>query len=117
MVSQQYKTGDVYGPTSGFAVSDSVLWDSIKDVFTNPYFAPLMADDLSGLPEAYIITGQYDVLRDDGIMYASRLQKAGVKVTLKNYNGMTHMVFHNFKRYEKSRQCKDELITYLKENL
>ncbi|KAM6304787.1 arylacetamide deacetylase [Aegotheles albertisi] len=45
--------------------------------------APLLAGDaqLRGLPLTYILTCQHDVLRDDGVMYARRLEAAGVTVT------------------------------------
>lgn len=53
----------------------------------NPYASPLLADDLSGLPPAFIITGAYDVLRDDGKAYAIRLEQEGVSVRYKSYSG------------------------------
>ncbi len=52
--------------------------------------APLLADDLSGLPPALILVGGYDALRDDGVTYAKRLIEAGVEATLVEYAGLSH---------------------------
>ncbi|XP_016341658.1 neutral cholesterol ester hydrolase 1-like [Sinocyclocheilus anshuiensis] len=54
--------------------------------------APLLAEDkvLRMVPRAYIMTGEHDVLRDDGMMYASRLELAGVSVTNEHYEDGFH---------------------------
>jgi acetyl esterase/lipase len=52
--------------------------------------SPLLADDLSGLPPATIITAEHDSLREDGLVYATRLRHAGVHVRYTNYLGMPH---------------------------
>ncbi len=52
--------------------------------------APLLADDLSGLPPALVLVGGYDALRDDGIAYADAMTAAGNQVTLVNYTGLSH---------------------------
>ncbi|KAH1165613.1 hypothetical protein KIL84_023172 [Mauremys mutica] len=50
--------------------------------FLDPRAAPLLVDDtkLLGLPVTYVLTCQHDVLRDDGIMYVSRLREVGIEV-------------------------------------
>lgn len=43
----------------------------------HPYIAPLLASDLSNQPKTLIITGEYDLLRDEGIAFGRRLKKSG----------------------------------------
>lgn len=58
------------------------------------YVSPLRAciEDLAGMPPAFIITAENDVLRDEGEAYARKLDKAGVKVM----NVRVNMVCHDF---------------------
>ena len=53
-------------------------------------FAPLVHDDLSGLPPCLIIVAGYDPLRDEGVEYARKLIEAGNRARLSNYEGMIH---------------------------
>jgi acetyl esterase len=55
-----------------------------------PYAAPARADDLSGLPPAYIATAEFDPNRDEGLEYGLRLLRAGVSVELHQWAGTFH---------------------------
>jgi acetyl esterase/lipase len=52
--------------------------------------APARAEDLAGLPPAYISTAENDPLRDEGITYGLRLLQAGVSVELHQFPGTFH---------------------------
>ncbi|GMS92645.1 hypothetical protein PENTCL1PPCAC_14820, partial [Pristionchus entomophagus] len=55
----------------------SELADYMEPFLTNASFAPLMATDLSGLPSTLVVSCEFDLLRDEGALYAHRLKQAG----------------------------------------
>jgi acetyl esterase len=61
----------------------------------NPYAVPMSAKDLSAVAPAIIITAQYDPLLSDGEMYAAALQRDGVPVIYRQFDGMIHGFFTN----------------------
>jgi acetyl esterase len=56
----------------------------------SPYAAPARADDLSGLPPAYVATAEFCPNRDEDMIYALRLLQAGVSVELHQWAGTFH---------------------------
>ena len=71
------------------------FWDQYaadKEKRKEIYASPLLASkaELANLPPALIITGENDVLRDEGEAYARKLNEAGVKTAGVRINGTIH---------------------------
>ena len=56
----------------------------------SPYASPARAEDLSGLPPTFLMTGALDLFVDENIEYARRLLRAGTPCELHVYPGGMH---------------------------
>ncbi len=54
------------------------------------YASPGEAESLADMPPAYVETAEFDCLRDEGILYAKRLEEEGIYVTLNETKGTVH---------------------------
>ncbi|MDY3367853.1 alpha/beta hydrolase fold domain-containing protein, partial [Zhenhengia yiwuensis] len=59
-----------------------------NEITASPLRATL--EELEGLPDAMILNGEADVLRDEGEEYARKLRKAGVDVTAIRFQAIIH---------------------------
>ncbi|KUI33795.1 lipase [Mycobacterium sp. GA-2829] len=72
------------------AITGLSRWYAADLTDPSPDMAPGRADDLRGLPPAYIAVAGHDPLRDDGIRYAELLTAAGVPVELHHAETLVH---------------------------
>lgn len=77
------------------------------------YASPAIAEDLSGLPPAYILVCGLDPFRDEDIIYAQRLMQAGVPVELHVISGATHGFEAIFPDSELSIKAVNEYVNAL----
>jgi len=88
--------------------TDKALLSKLESLALNPLVSPLVTADPVGLPPAFIIACQYDVLRDDALFYTKRLKSAKVPVTLHVVEGAWHGIMF---RSNKVRFYKGEEMT------
>jgi acetyl esterase/lipase len=107
-----------------FAAGMAWFWDAyLPDVErrSEPYASPLRASDeqLAGLPPAFVIVDEADVLRDEGEAYAARLRAAGVPVTTVRYDGITHdfMMLNPLSKTRATRAAVAQAISILRDAL
>lgn len=82
--------------------------------FDDPKFSPLLADDFSGLPECYVLTGGFDPLVDDGIAYVEKLHAAGVPTVHRHFPGQVHAFVNLTKVVPEGTQALREISTWMR---
>ena len=80
----------------------------------NPYFAPILATDLSNQPKTLILTAEYDPLRDEGEEYGARLKKAGNVIYVHRIKNALHGYFALGIKYLYVRKSFDYINKFLK---
>lgn len=89
------------------------LYRSSEADLQNPYFAPLLAENLSGQPRTLILTAEYDPLRDEGEEYGRRLQQAGVDTQIHRIKDALHGFFALGIKYYHVQESFELINTFL----
>lgn len=98
---------------------DSTIGKELKDLITSESLCPALASNTKGVPNAYIVTSQFDVHRDEAVMYITRLHKdSGSKVKLKHYKQAFQGFFpfagnKSWFRFNVSDQALQELVEFI----
>lgn len=80
---------------------------------TDPYASPLFAD-LAGFPPVQIFVGTEEVLLDDSLELAKRLDAAGVDVEVRIGAGMQHVWMTLFPDLPQSAQALSAMATFIR---
>jgi len=92
----------------------ALLGDGAGGTAVPAHAAPARAEDLSGLPPAYLIVGDLDIFRDEDMTYAARLSTAGVPVEFHLIPGAPHAFDVLAPRAEISRRSRENEIRVLR---
>ncbi len=85
--------------------------------YNDPRVSPLLSEDLRGLPPAVIFTAEFDPLRHDGVLYATKLKKGGVKVWEKCFPGQIHCLIGLRPGAPALKEYESTVISVMKEIL
>uniref|UniRef100_A0A8D2LL84 Alpha/beta hydrolase fold-3 domain-containing protein n=1 Tax=Varanus komodoensis TaxID=61221 RepID=A0A8D2LL84_VARKO len=92
---------------------------SLMKVITEPALSPLLVEDaiIQQLPDTFILTCEFDVLRDDGLLYKKRLEDNGVQVSWCHLQDGFHGVLLLFKRwflnFPFAQRGMDSIVNYI----
>jgi acetyl esterase/lipase len=79
----------------------------------NPDVSPLVSDDLHDLPRTLLATTDYDILRDEGYLYAQRLRDSGVPVDYVHYEGGFHAMINLQEELPLAQQMIREVVAWV----
>ncbi len=92
----EFTSGSMNDNAEGYFLTREAMW-WFYGLYLNdpnegedPRVSPQRTADLGGLPSAFVLTMEYDPLRDQGVGYAEALRGAGTIVESKTYAGLFH---------------------------
>ena len=105
---------------TGFGLTDLTMrwfWDqylAAPEQAADPLASPLRMPSCTGLPPAYVMVAEYDVLRDEGEAFARRLSAADVPTHLRRSMGMNHGFLKHVGRLPEATAELDDVCLWLR---
>lgn len=108
-------------PETSLLRREPELAKKIRMLF-KPELSPLLTPNeiLAQSPKTYMLVLEWDSLKDEALLYAERLKKAGVDVHVAFYTEAFHGIAcmtQSTIGYQKAIEMRDDLVKYLLENL
>ncbi|XP_063155948.1 arylacetamide deacetylase-like 3 [Candoia aspera] len=82
--------------------------------------SPILDEDviIKQLPETYVLTCEYDILRDDGLLYKKRLEDNAVPVTWKHLKDGVHgfitLIDTGFFEFSYTKPVVEDIVSFIK---
>lgn len=114
--SYQQFDGDSYNLTAAEMAS---FWsDYVRDEkdFSNPLVCPLQAN-LNGLPPTFFAIAACDILADENVALANRMEKAGIPTEVNIYQGATHSFLEAVSISSLAERALDDASSWLHRQL
>ncbi|XP_032064264.1 arylacetamide deacetylase-like 3 [Thamnophis elegans] len=116
LIPEEFKSRG-YVPFVPGPVSEE-LFTKCQMIF-EPTFSPLLAEDaiIQKFPETFLLTCEYDIFRDDGLLYKKRLEDNGVPVTWvhlkEGFHGISMMIGMGLLEFPGTRKSLNSVIQFL----
>jgi len=113
--------GDSYEANSKDRILTKALMHYFRDhylnstaEYSNPLASPLLADDLSYSPKTYLLTLEYDPLKDEGLKMAQSYQEQGVDLHHQHFEDCMHSFISVARVSKRALQATDEVAAAIK---
>ncbi len=123
VTNMDYETGSYReNGADYFLTTDMMRWFwghylESEDMGRDVRVSPLLMEDASGLPPAYVVTAEFDPLRDEGEAYAEVLREAGNEVAAKRYDGRIHGFVTLCGVMERGKQAAEDAAAQMRHTL
>jgi acetyl esterase len=83
----------------------------------SPLPSDLMEYDFSGMPPTMVLTAGFDPLKDEGLALANAIEKAGVSVERRHFEGQMHGFFRSMAQIPEAYDAIDAVAAFLRSHL
>ncbi|XP_026545667.1 arylacetamide deacetylase-like 3 [Notechis scutatus] len=118
-IPERFKARGYVAPEPSSFQFDPRLHEEMKVVLTGK-FSPLLAEDtvIAKLPQTFLLTCEFDVLRDDGLLYMRRLTDNHVPVTWSHVENGVHGINvcygYRFLSFSSANRIAHELASFVR---